>query len=170
MNDNPTVIRTGGKIVLVDTGMGAAAAVQPGATAGFLMRHLAAIGIGSGDVDIVIVSHFHGDHVNGLVAPGGGPAFPEAEITVPANEWSFWMDDGERTRASRGRMQDLFSPSLAAPTSTPSETRTALCRSRASPGLRQRMGSTLRSKGRRDSGRGRGSRGGGRAPRCRTTR
>jgi len=105
---NPTVIRTGGKTVLVDTGMGAAAAAQPGATAGFLMRHLAAIGIAPEDVDIVIVSHFHGDHVNGLVAPEGGSAFPRAEITVPANEWSFWMDDDERARASPGRMQDLF--------------------------------------------------------------
>ena len=60
------------------------------------MRNLAAIGIGPNDVDVVIISHFHGDHVSGLVAPDGGPAFPRAEITVPANEWSFWMDDDER--------------------------------------------------------------------------
>ena len=55
-----------------------------------------------------IISHFHGDHVSGLVAPDGGPAFPRAEITVPANEWSFWMDDDERARATPGRMQSLF--------------------------------------------------------------
>ena len=72
------------------------------------MRNLAAIGIGPNDVDVVIISHFHGDHVSGLVAPDGGPAFPRAEITVPANEWSFWMDDGERERATPGRMQSLF--------------------------------------------------------------
>ena len=105
---NPTVIRTGGKTVLVDTGIGAAAAAEAGATAGFLMRHLAAIGLGPGDIDVVIISHFHGDHVNGLVAPGGGPAFPKAEISVPEQEWSFWMDDDERERAPAGRMQDLF--------------------------------------------------------------
>jgi len=105
---NPTVIRTAGRTVLVDTGCGADEAEAPGATAGFLLRNLAEVGIGPDDVDIVIISHFHGDHVSGLVAPDGGPAFPRAEITVPANEWSFWMDDAERERATPGRMQSLF--------------------------------------------------------------
>jgi glyoxylase-like metal-dependent hydrolase (beta-lactamase superfamily II) len=104
----PSVIKTGGKIVVVDTGMGAGAAAQPGATFGFLMRNLAEIGIGAKDVDTVIISHFHGDHVNGLLAPDGSAAFPNAEITVPENEWKFWMDDGEMARAPKGRMEDLF--------------------------------------------------------------
>lgn len=104
----PTVIRTGGKTIVVDTGMGAAAAAQPGATFGFLMRNLASIGIAPKDVDTVIISHFHGDHVNGLLAPDGGPAFPNAAVTVPENEWKFWMDDGEMARAPKGRMEDLF--------------------------------------------------------------
>jgi len=105
---NPTVIRTAGMTVLVDTGVGADEAEKPGATAGFLLRNLAAAGIGPDDVDVVVISHFHGDHVSGLVAPDGSPAFPRAEITVPANEWSFWMDDDERARAAPGRMQWLF--------------------------------------------------------------
>lgn len=105
---NPTVIRTAGKTVLVDTGCGEDTAEEPGATAGFLMRNLAAIGISADDIDLVVISHFHGDHVSGLVALDGGPAFPRAEITVPANEWAFWMDDGERSRATPGRMQSLF--------------------------------------------------------------
>jgi glyoxylase-like metal-dependent hydrolase (beta-lactamase superfamily II) len=102
------VIRTGSKTVLVDTGVGAAAATAPGATAGFLTRNLAAIDIAPADIDLVIISHFHGDHVNGLLAPDGAAAFPNAEITVPAGEWSFWMDDDEQARASPGRIQDLF--------------------------------------------------------------
>ena len=105
---NPTVIHTAGQTVLVDTGVGSGTAAQPGATAGFLLQNLAAIGIGPDDIGTVIVSHFHGDHVNGLLAPDGSPAFPRAAITVPANEWCFWMDDGELARATPGRMQDLF--------------------------------------------------------------
>ncbi len=35
-------------------------------------------------------------------------AFPNAEVLVPATEWKFWMDDGEMSRASKGRMADLF--------------------------------------------------------------
>lgn len=105
---NPTLIRTGGRTVLVDTGVGAAAARQPGATAGFLTRRLAAIGVAADDVDLVIISHFHGDHVNGLVSPAGGLAFRNAEISVPASEWSFWTNDDERARAPAGRLRDLF--------------------------------------------------------------
>lgn len=103
----PTVLRTAGKTYLVDTGMGIAASQAPGATFGFLIRNLAEIGIKPDDIDVVIISHFHGDHVNGLVGLDG-PAFPKAEISVPANEWTFWMDDSEMSRASPGRMQDLF--------------------------------------------------------------
>src|SRR3954447_12046802 len=57
---NPTVIRTAGTTVLVDTGCGADTAAEPGATAGFLMSNLAAIGIRAEDIDVVIISHFHG--------------------------------------------------------------------------------------------------------------
>ena len=54
------------------------------------------------------ISHFHGDHVNGLVTPDGSAAFPNAEITVPEVEWKFWMNDDEMARAPQGRMEDLF--------------------------------------------------------------
>lgn len=104
----PTVIKTGGKTYLIDTGMGAAASQAPGATVGFLIRNLGEIGITPQDIDTVVISHFHGDHVNGLLAADGGPAFPNAEITVPEKEWEFWTNDNEMSRASPGRMQDLF--------------------------------------------------------------
>jgi glyoxylase-like metal-dependent hydrolase (beta-lactamase superfamily II) len=59
-------------------------------------------------VDMVVISHFHGDHVNGLLTADGTPAFPNAEILVPVTEWKFWMDDGEMSRASNDRMKGLF--------------------------------------------------------------
>jgi glyoxylase-like metal-dependent hydrolase (beta-lactamase superfamily II) len=46
--------------------------------------------------------------VNGLLGADDKPAFPNAEILVPAAEHKFWMDDGEMSRASPGRMQGLF--------------------------------------------------------------
>jgi glyoxylase-like metal-dependent hydrolase (beta-lactamase superfamily II) len=55
-----------------------------------------------------VISHFHTDHVNGLLAADGTPAFPNAEVLVPATEWKFWMDDGEMSRAPAGRMTGLF--------------------------------------------------------------
>src|SRR5260370_14376827 len=57
---------------------------------------------------MVVISHFHTDHVNGLLTADGTPAFPNAEVLVPATEWKFWMDDGEMSRAPAGRMQGLF--------------------------------------------------------------
>lgn len=104
----PIVIDTGRHRVLVDTGMGAAAAKQPNATFGFLTQNMKAAGIEPDSIDLVIISHFHGDHVNGLWAEPGVAAFPKAHITVPEREWAFWMDDGEMGRAPAGRMADLF--------------------------------------------------------------
>ena len=46
--------------------------------------------------------------MNGLLTADGTPSFPNAEVLVPATEWKFWMDDGEMSRASAGRMQGLF--------------------------------------------------------------
>jgi glyoxylase-like metal-dependent hydrolase (beta-lactamase superfamily II) len=56
----------------------------------------------------VIISHYHQDHVDGVVGIDGKPAFPNAEILVPAVEHKFWMDDGEMSRATPGRMEGLF--------------------------------------------------------------
>jgi len=102
---NPIVVTTGTRRVLIDTGMGE----QPaGATSGWLMDSLAAADIAPDSIDLVIISHFHGDHVNGLLKPDGGLAFPKAAITTPRVEWDFWMSDAEMARAAPGRMAQLF--------------------------------------------------------------
>ena len=59
-------------------------------------------------IDTVIISHFHGDHINGLLDGRQQPAFPNAEILVPAAEQKYWMDDGEMSRAPTGRMKGVF--------------------------------------------------------------
>ena len=56
----------------------------------------------------MIISHFHGDHINGLIAPDKKLAFPNAEIMVPAAEWKYFMDDGNMSRAAKGRMETVF--------------------------------------------------------------
>jgi glyoxylase-like metal-dependent hydrolase (beta-lactamase superfamily II) len=105
---NPIVVNTGAKLVVIDTGTGEANFERTKGAAGQFQRNLAAAGIDRNAVDTVIISHFHGDHVNGLLMADNKPAFPKAEILVPQKEWAFWMDDGEMSRALPGRMQDLF--------------------------------------------------------------
>jgi len=104
---NPIVVNTGSKLVAIDTGYGAAEA-KPNTTHGQYQQNLAAAGIDAKAIDTVIISHYHPDHVNGLLSAGDKPAFPNAEILVPAAEHKFWMDDGEMSRATPGRMQGLF--------------------------------------------------------------
>jgi glyoxylase-like metal-dependent hydrolase (beta-lactamase superfamily II) len=105
---NPIVVNNGSKLILIDTGNGPGAFASTKGATGQLPTNLAAAGIDAKAIDVVIISHFHGDHVNGLVAADGSPAFPNAEVMVPAKEFAFWMDDGEMSRASKGRMEDLF--------------------------------------------------------------
>jgi glyoxylase-like metal-dependent hydrolase (beta-lactamase superfamily II) len=104
----PLVINTGGKLVVLDTGNGAIAKANSKGANGLFADNMAAAGFDANAVDMVVISHFHGDHVNGLLTADGTPAFPNAEVLVPATEWKFWMDDGEMGRASGPRMTGLF--------------------------------------------------------------
>ena len=104
----PIVVNTGGKVVLIDTGVGEAGFKQTNGTAGQFMTNLVAAGMKAEDIDTVIISHYHGDHVNGLLKADNALAFPNAEILVPAVEHKYWMDDGEMSRAPKGRIEGLF--------------------------------------------------------------
>jgi glyoxylase-like metal-dependent hydrolase (beta-lactamase superfamily II) len=104
----PLAINTGGKIVVIDTGMGGGALAASKGANGQFATNLAAAGIDPKAVDIVVISHFHVDHINGLLNADGTPTFPNAEVLVPAVEWKYFMDDGEMSRAPEGRMQGVF--------------------------------------------------------------
>ena len=105
---NPVVVNTGTKLVAIDPGVGEAAfATSKGATGQF-QTNLTAAGFERSAIDVVLISHFHGDHINGILGADGRLAFPNAEVMVPAAEWKFFMDDGEMSRAAPGRMQDVF--------------------------------------------------------------
>src|SRR4029079_16587682 len=64
---NPIVVNTGQKLVLIDTGTGEAAFQSTKGSSGQLMTNMAAAGIDPKAIDTVIISHYHGDHVNGLL-------------------------------------------------------------------------------------------------------
>ena len=105
---SPVMLRTGGHNVLIDTGNGEAAFMQSKGERGRMNANLETAGFSRADIDRVVISHFHADHVNGLLLADDKRAFPNAEIWVPAGEWKFWMDDAEMAKASPGRMTELF--------------------------------------------------------------
>src|SRR5262249_21373273 len=105
---SPVVVNTGSKLVLIDTGNSEAAYKRTNGAVGQLLTNLDVAGIDAKAIDTVVISHYHGDHVNGLLRADNSLAFPNAEILVQAEEHRFWMDDGEMSRASKGRMEDLF--------------------------------------------------------------
>ena len=96
----PTLVRTGGRTILIDTGNGPQA---PGAPVGHRVEKLAAEGLAPGDIDTVVISHFHGVHSAGLRDAAGAPAFPNATVLVPASEVAYWRDPAEAARALEGR-------------------------------------------------------------------
>jgi glyoxylase-like metal-dependent hydrolase (beta-lactamase superfamily II) len=91
----PLLVRSGGKTIMLDTGNGDAGAPTTGTT----RANLRAAGFDPARVDIVVISHFHGDHINGLRLRDGTAVYPNAEVMVPAGEWAFWMDDARMNQA-----------------------------------------------------------------------
>jgi glyoxylase-like metal-dependent hydrolase (beta-lactamase superfamily II) len=100
----PTVVNTGSKLVVIDTGLGPNLFAQSKGAVGQFHTNLADAGIDRDAVDTVIISHFHADHINGLLTADNKPAFPNAEIMVPATEWAYWSDDGNMSRAPAGSL------------------------------------------------------------------
>ncbi|MFT3961974.1 MBL fold metallo-hydrolase [Propionivibrio sp.] len=86
---NALVVDIGSRRVLFDTGNGEFGA----AGSGKLLENMAQAGIDPRSITAVVISHFHGDHINGLRYKTGALVFPNATIHVPAPEWNWWMDD-----------------------------------------------------------------------------
>jgi glyoxylase-like metal-dependent hydrolase (beta-lactamase superfamily II) len=102
---NVALLRFGDATILVDAGSG-------GATGPFgrVREHLRSAGVELSSIDLVIVSHAHGDHVGGLLDLEGKPSFPNARIAISRVEHDFWTSaapDLSRSRLPAERKQRM---------------------------------------------------------------
>ncbi len=87
------ILRSRGNIVLVDTGLGPGPHERMGGTRGTLMDKLKGKGIKPEDINSVVITHLHGDHIGWNVAQVGGkpkPTFPKAKYYIPKGDWEYY--------------------------------------------------------------------------------
>jgi glyoxylase-like metal-dependent hydrolase (beta-lactamase superfamily II) len=92
---NAYLINTGSKLVLVDAGAGKVF----GPTLGKAIQNLKASGYDAAQVDAVMITHMHGDHVGGLLDAAGLPAFPNAVVYLSQAENDFWLSLASEEKA-----------------------------------------------------------------------
>src|SRR5450432_2364718 len=105
---NPQLINTGSKLVLIDCGNGVATFEPSKGAVGRTLHNLAAAGVDPKAIDVVLMSHLHPDHTNGIRAADGSMAFPNAEIMVPSVDWAFWMSEENAAKAQSNEMMKNY--------------------------------------------------------------
>jgi glyoxylase-like metal-dependent hydrolase (beta-lactamase superfamily II) len=91
LEQNALVVNTGDRLVLIDTGMGTSQMFGP--TPGKLLANLKAAGIDPKDIDAIVATHAHCDHVWGIMADNGSRNFPNAQIYISQADFDFWTDE-----------------------------------------------------------------------------
>jgi glyoxylase-like metal-dependent hydrolase (beta-lactamase superfamily II) len=92
---NAFLIEADGKRMLVDTGCGS----KLGPTVNQLRQNLVANGVSEASIDMVLCTHIHPDHTNGLIDESGAPVFINAEVVVHEAELEFWLSKDQMEKA-----------------------------------------------------------------------
>ena len=115
------IVRTPEHLVLVDTGVGNDKRRDGNPVwnmrQGTFLDDLKAVGVTPEQVDVVVITHMHVDHVGWntrLVNGRWVPTFPNARYVVGGEEWSFWMHESERGGDEYGCIDDSVAPVVAA--------------------------------------------------------
>lgn len=100
---NAYLIHDGERLALIDAGTAKAF----GPTLGEVAANIRAAGYDPAQVSVVLLTHLHPDHANGLMTPDGKVAFPNAEVWVAKAEADFWLNAETAAKAPEG-MRPMF--------------------------------------------------------------
>jgi glyoxylase-like metal-dependent hydrolase (beta-lactamase superfamily II) len=111
--DTGFLVNTGKQLILVDAGSGT---WFGGGKFGHLAGNLRTAGYTPEEVDIVLVTHLHSDHIGGLTTPDGKIVFPNADIYVAKADSDFWLSPELAAKAPKD-VQQFFQTAqrIAAP-------------------------------------------------------
>jgi glyoxylase-like metal-dependent hydrolase (beta-lactamase superfamily II) len=93
LEQNSPIVNTGDKLVLFDTGMGTSQLFGP--TTGRSQKSMAEAGIKPEDIDAVVLSHAHIDHIGGIVDASDKVLFPNAQFYIAQSDFDYWTDEGK---------------------------------------------------------------------------
>lgn len=99
LEQNILVLNTGRQLLLFDTGMGESMGADSkmfGPTTGRMLANMKAAGIDPAQIDMVVATHAHCDHVWGLVDANGQRVFPNAQVAINEADVKFWTDDANK--------------------------------------------------------------------------
>jgi glyoxylase-like metal-dependent hydrolase (beta-lactamase superfamily II) len=108
LDDNPEtsitafLVNTGGKLVLIDTGLGTGMGSTP-----MLLENLRAAGYRPEQVDEIYITHMHGDHIGGLTV-GDARVFPNAVLRIDKADTDYWLSEGELKRAKQDEREGFL--------------------------------------------------------------
>ena len=97
----PMIVNTGKEVVLFDTGNGEDGFIKR-PNGGWLASLLGPAGFKPEQIDLIVISHGHLDHVGGIIEDGKA-TFPNASYVIADREYDFWAPEGKHS----GQMEDL---------------------------------------------------------------
>ncbi|KFB99198.1 Zn-dependent hydrolase [Trabulsiella guamensis ATCC 49490] len=105
---NTFIINTGQQIILVDTGAGA----LMGDAGGHLVTNLREAGFPPESIDMVLLTHIHGDHSGGVQSKGL-PAFPNATVYVDQNDVDWWLNPANSSKVEESQRHTFAESELS---------------------------------------------------------